>query len=76
LKVIVPADADLWFNGIPTQQKGTERPFVSPPLTPGRDYTYDIQARWMSNGRPVEERRTVHVRANERSEIDLTRPAP
>jgi uncharacterized protein (TIGR03000 family) len=74
--VIVPPDADLWFNGIPTQQKGVERPFVSPPLTPGRDYSYDITARWTSNGQPVDAKRTIRVHANDRVQIDLTRPAP
>jgi uncharacterized protein (TIGR03000 family) len=74
--VIVPPDAEVWFNGTPTEQGGADRRFVSPPLTPGKDYTYHVEARWMRDGRPVQERRTVHVRANQRSQIDLTWPAP
>jgi uncharacterized protein (TIGR03000 family) len=76
LLVTVPPNSQLWFNGIPTQQGGTQRAFITPPLTPGRDYSYDIKARWIANGRAVEEQRTIHVTAGQRSSIDLTQPAP
>jgi uncharacterized protein (TIGR03000 family) len=74
LTVIVPKDAELWFEGVKTSQQGTERHFVTPSLTPGERYSYEVKARWMQDGKPVEEVRTVHVRANGRQQIDLTRP--
>jgi uncharacterized protein (TIGR03000 family) len=74
LLVRVPADAQLWFNGTPVQQRGTDRTFVSPPLTPGQTYHYDVRAQWTENGKPMEVNRTVTVQANEWKEIDLTRP--
>jgi uncharacterized protein (TIGR03000 family) len=76
VRVIVPPDANVWFNGMPTQQCGVERAFVSPPLNPGQDYTYDIAAQWINNGQPVAERRTIHVHANEYAVLDLTGPPP
>src|SRR5262249_12189711 len=72
LRVMVPPDATEWFNGVLTEQKGTERSFVSPAITPGQDYTYEIRARWISNGQPVDERRTIHIQANQWNTIDFT----
>src|SRR4051812_14539249 len=36
VRVLVPADAELWFNGTKTTQGGTAREFESPPLAPGK----------------------------------------
>jgi uncharacterized protein (TIGR03000 family) len=74
LLVHVPPDAELWFDDKPTRQRGPDREFNSPPLTPGRNYHYDVRARWMENGKPVEATRTVRVRANDRKEVDMTQP--
>ena len=30
ITILVPADAELFFNGAPTAQRGTERLFVTP----------------------------------------------
>jgi uncharacterized protein (TIGR03000 family) len=74
VEVRVPAGAALWFDGVRTQQSGSERSFVSPPLTPGQEYTYEVHARWTEDGRTVDRNRTIHVRANTRTDVDLTRP--
>jgi len=74
--VRVPSDAEVWFNGDPTKQKGEEREFATPPLAPGGDYQYEVRARWTENGKPVDQTRTVVVHANARSEVDFTRPEP
>jgi uncharacterized protein (TIGR03000 family) len=75
IRLHVPAGARVWFDGEPTQQKGTERVFHSPPLVPGKRYRYEIRAEWTKNGKRVEEKRNVQVRANAEAEADLTRPA-
>jgi uncharacterized protein (TIGR03000 family) len=75
LRVRVPADADLWFQGIPMQRSGSVRDFVSPRLNPGKKYTYDIEARWMEGDRAVDVKRTITVRANDWLDVDLMRPA-
>jgi uncharacterized protein (TIGR03000 family) len=76
LRIDVPADAKVWFNDQLTQQTGTEREFVSPPLTPGKNYSYDVVACWTENGKSVEVKRTLHVRANMWADVDLTKPEP
>ncbi len=68
----VPADAQVWFDGEPTQQTGALRQFVSPPLGPGRSYTYAVRARWTKDGKPVEEERRVRVQAGASSRLDFT----
>jgi uncharacterized protein (TIGR03000 family) len=72
LMIRVPADAELWFDGAKTQQTGTEREFASPPLEPGRTYTYKVTARWKEDGRVVERKRDLKVRADMWAAVDLT----
>jgi uncharacterized protein (TIGR03000 family) len=64
IDVQVPdADAQVFFDGDQTSQKGTERSFVSPPLLTGHSYHYTIEARWMENGHQMKKTRTVTVNA-------------
>jgi uncharacterized protein (TIGR03000 family) len=75
VRVRVPADATLWFENERTRQTGPAREFVTPPLTPGNEYTYHIRAQWMQNGHPVESGRDVLIRAGDRLTIDMTGPS-
>jgi uncharacterized protein (TIGR03000 family) len=68
------ADAEVFFEGSKTSQTGTDRAFISPPLQPGSNYTYEVQARWFENGKEVTRTRRVPVRAGERVTVDFTRP--
>jgi uncharacterized protein (TIGR03000 family) len=63
INVSVPAEAQIWFNGARTVQGGSVRSFVSPPVTPGQDYYYDVTATWQQGGREVtrSQRITVHA---------------
>ena len=74
--VKVPADAEVWFGQGKTQQSGTMREFVSPALTPGQDFTYDIKARWTEGGQEVVQTRHVDVSAGAWKTVDFTKPAP
>jgi uncharacterized protein (TIGR03000 family) len=62
----------VWFDGEPTKQTGELRQFVSPPLAPGRSYTYAVRVRWTKDGKPVEEERRVRVQAGASSRLDFT----
>ena len=73
LTLVVPEGTELWFNGTKTSVIGTKREFVTPPLPPGKDFIYEIKARWMENGRPVEQTRSVRVQANSWKVVDFTR---
>jgi uncharacterized protein (TIGR03000 family) len=71
LDVRVPADAVVWVEGQKTAQTGADRVYVSPPLEPGKEYLYDVKARWERGGKPVERTRTVRVRAGQRVPVEF-----
>jgi uncharacterized protein (TIGR03000 family) len=71
LEVHVPAEAEIWFDGARTQQSGAVRVFVSPPLPAGKEYVYEVQARWKQDGRDVVQRQEVAVRAGQRVRVDF-----
>jgi uncharacterized protein (TIGR03000 family) len=74
VRVIVPTDARVWFGATLMPESGTVRDFVSPPLTPGEPYTYQIKAQWIDNGREVTQTRTIEVTANAAVTVDFTQP--
>jgi uncharacterized protein (TIGR03000 family) len=61
--VSAPADATIWFNGTKMSSAGSVRQYASPSLTPGNQYTYEVQARWNENGHEVTQTQRVHVSA-------------
>lgn len=63
LDVEVPDDADIWLEGKKTEQTGPLRRFISPALTPGKDYEYEIRASWQEDGREKKQTQTVTIRA-------------
>jgi len=72
VQVRVSANAEVWFEGDRTSQTGAMRSFISPPLQPGKTFTYDIRARWMDpSGKPVDQTRQVKVQAGRRSMVDF-----
>lgn len=76
VNVQVPANAEVWIDGAKTSQTGPVRRFVSPPLTPGQAYTYELTASWMKDGKPVSEKRTVNFSAGQQNEVNVDlRPA-
>ncbi len=74
IDVRIPANAEILFEGQKTAQTGPRRLFISPPLAAGQNFTYEIQAKWMENGREVTQSRKVPVAAGQRVMVDLTRP--
>jgi len=71
LSVRVPPDAEILIDGRQTMQRGTTRLFVSPPLSPDREFRYEVQARWMENGKEVNRTKSVPVRAGQFVQVDL-----
>jgi uncharacterized protein (TIGR03000 family) len=61
----VPADARVWFDQSQTDQTGTFRSFVSPPLASGREYTYAIRVQWKRDSKDVTQTRKVTFHAGE-----------
>jgi uncharacterized protein (TIGR03000 family) len=76
LVVRVPANAVLTIAESPTTQTGPVREFITPSLTPGKDYYYVVKATWTEAGQNRTEVREVIVRAGQRSQVDFNAPAP
>jgi uncharacterized protein (TIGR03000 family) len=74
IDVRVPANAELWVEGVKTRQKGRVRRFVSPPLTSGRDFAYNVRVTWTANGKKVTKRQRVVVRAGDWVRLNWATP--
>jgi uncharacterized protein (TIGR03000 family) len=74
--VRVPANAQVWFDGNLTRSTGPERSFETPALTAGKTYRYDIKARWLRDGQPVDLTRSVDIRPGGRNVVDFLSPNP
>jgi len=72
IDVKVPASAELYFNGVRMSQTGENRVFLTPPLVPGRDFSYTVQAVWTNNDHPVREQRNIRIRGGDRLSVDFT----
>lgn len=73
IRIHVPADAQVLFDGSPTSQSGSERRFTSPALDPGQIYSYRVTARWREDGRERTETRTVRLLAGQTVEVNFLR---
>ena len=74
--VLVPPDAEVFFDGAPTVQKGGERLFLSPPLPVGKKYHYDVVARWKEGDKTVQQTRQVEVAGGAKVRVDFLTPVP
>jgi len=74
LTVRVPANAEIWVNGSKTTSTGPVRQYQSPPLAPGKQYAYDLSARWTENGREVTQKQTVDVSPG--AHVNVAFPTP
>ncbi len=76
IRVLVPADAEVFFDGKRTTQKGAERLFITPPLQSGKKYHYDLLARWKEDGKTVEQKRRIDVSSGTAIRVDMRTPPP
>jgi uncharacterized protein (TIGR03000 family) len=63
--ILTPEGAKVFIDGSPTQQTQSERLFVTPPLTVGQEYQYEVLVVWEKDGTIVRETRQVKVRSGE-----------
>jgi len=70
---VAAQDAEVYFDGVRTNQTGLVREFVTPPLDAAGTYT--VEARWVAQGQPVRARRTITLRPGSNQAVDLTTPA-
>jgi uncharacterized protein (TIGR03000 family) len=74
IQMNVPENAQVWFGDQATRQTGASRQYVSPPLTSGQLYVYDVRVRWNRDGQPAERTQRVTVRAGDRINLDFSSP--
>jgi uncharacterized protein (TIGR03000 family) len=65
LTLHVPAGSIVRFDGVETEQDGLTRRFETPPLVPGRTYSYDVSVSWIGAAGAVVRQRRVVIRAGE-----------
>jgi len=63
--------AELFIDGQRTNQTGVLRTFRSPPLDKDKRYTYEIEARWQEDGKPISRLEKVVVEAGQQVRIDF-----
>ncbi len=69
--VHLPEGANLTIDGEQTQQRSATRTFTSPPLEPGKVYTYTLRAEMNRDGHTVRDTKTIDVRAGQHSETTM-----
>jgi uncharacterized protein (TIGR03000 family) len=75
LRIIIPADrADIWIQGEKSEQDRVSQDYVSPPLTTGKKFYYEVRARWTdANGKAVESSREIPIYAGQSMVVDFGR---
>jgi uncharacterized protein (TIGR03000 family) len=73
IKVELPrANAKLTIDDAATQQTGVSRKFASPPLEPGKTYSYTLKAVWQPNNyETVTRTRVIKFKPGEEVVVDL-----
>jgi uncharacterized protein (TIGR03000 family) len=71
INVRVASNATLTFDDQPTQQTGESRQFMTPPLEPGKNFSYTVHAKWQDGGRDMDQSRKVSVRAGQQTQVDF-----
>ncbi len=72
LSMAVPADAEIWLEGVKTTSTGTLRQFQTPALKTGQDYILNVRVRFRRNNQDVDESRAIRVRAGDNLRLDYT----
>lgn len=75
LSVKVPQPgAEVYVAGVKTAQTGTDRTYESPPLETGKEYQYELTARWLERGVTVERTKVVTGKPGEVVRVDFLAP--
>jgi uncharacterized protein (TIGR03000 family) len=72
VRVKLPADADLFVDGVRVPQTSAVRSFQTPKLEPGRSYYYTLKADVIRDGRTVSASKRVTVEAGREATVEFT----
>ena len=72
VRVLLPnPDARVWFDGVLTQQTGTDRLYNTPPLDPGATNNYRVRASWIQSGQEMTQERILAVTPGAQAVVDF-----
>lgn len=74
VNVLVPSDADLWFEGMLIPEAGRVRRFTTPALDPLQSYSYTVKANWVENGQQITQTQRILVKAGD--DLRVRFPSP
>lgn len=69
--VKLPADAVLYADGQLTRLTSSERTFLTPALTGGQRYQYDLKVEYVRDGQSITDSKKIFVKAGERTEVEF-----
>jgi uncharacterized protein (TIGR03000 family) len=72
--VTLPADAKLAIEGQATSTTSSVRSFESPVLRPGKDFHYQLEAKFVRDGQTVTVSKRIAVRAGQETRVELNAP--
>jgi uncharacterized protein (TIGR03000 family) len=77
LRITIPTEkAEIWIEGEKSEQAKRVQDYVSPPLTPGKQYFYEVRARWTDPaGKEVERKRSFPIVPGQPVLLDFTQTA-
>jgi uncharacterized protein (TIGR03000 family) len=71
LVVRLPADAKLMIDDYVAQSTSPVRTFITPPLEPGKEFSYELKAEAIRDGHQVSATKRVVVRAGQETRAIL-----
>jgi uncharacterized protein (TIGR03000 family) len=76
IAAVVPSTAKVSIDGHILPSKGELRFFTSPPITPGKLYSYSLKVEWSKDGHECAETFDIDIRAGEVSRVFFRMPVP
>jgi uncharacterized protein (TIGR03000 family) len=71
IKLLVPAPATVTVDGQATTSTGETRLYETPPLAPGKTFSYELKATWEESGYKIVRMAEARVEAGKETVIDL-----
>ena len=68
---VAEVDAEVQIDDQPTEQRGLVRKYVTPALQPGQTYAYEVRVTRTQDGKTVERKQKVNVRAGQSSTVSF-----
>jgi uncharacterized protein (TIGR03000 family) len=74
ITVLLPDEAELWFDSTMRPAIGQVREFTTPPLAAGQTYTYSLRARWLDGNTFRDQTQTVTFARGDNVTVNFRNP--